>query len=272
MDTYDKIQKAKKFVEKKITAQPEIGIVLGSGLGELAETVEGAVAVGYGDIPNFKKPSVAGHAGRLVAGKLGSKDVAVLQGRYHFYEGHSIEEVVFPVRVLCALGIKKLILTNAAGGINTMLEPGNLMIITDHINLMGANPLAGPNDDRLGVRFPDMTHIYDPALVDVLASTMSDLGLGVKKGVYAGLLGPSYETPAEIRMLAAMGADAVGMSTVPEAIAAHHMGTAVAGISCVTNLAAGISSKPLDHKEVTETADRVKGHFIRLITEAVGKF
>ncbi|MCX6580080.1 MAG: purine-nucleoside phosphorylase [Candidatus Aminicenantes bacterium] len=269
---YDQIEEAVAFIKSRAPLAPEVGVVLGSGLGEFAESVTEKIIIPYETIPHFKKVSVAGHAGRLVIGKIKDKPTAVMQGRYHYYEGHDIAEVVFPVRVLCRLGIKKLLLTNAAGGINTMLVPGDLMIIRDHINMMGLNPLWGENDDRLGPRFPDMSRVYDANMVEIIAQAMQTMGMGVKKGVYLALSGPSYETPAEIRMLAAMGADAVGMSTVPEAIVARHMGAAVAGISCVSNLAAGISKTPLCHKEVTETANRVKDLFINLLSAVIPKF
>jgi purine-nucleoside phosphorylase len=265
MDEYERIQEAAAFVSDCCQVVPEIGLVLGSGLGEFAAQVEEKTVIEYADIPHFKKVSVAGHAGRLVLGKIGAMPVAVLQGRYHFYEGHDISDVIFPVRVLRKLGIKSLMLTNAAGGINAELRPGDLMIIRDHINMMGVNPLHGKNDERLGPRFPDMSAVYDPQFQDIIAAVQIEIGLTPKKGVYLALRGPSYETPAEIRMMKTMGADAVGMSTVPEAICARHMGLRVAGISCITNLAAGISSKLLDHKEVTETAARVKNVFIRLL-------
>jgi purine-nucleoside phosphorylase len=272
MSIYDQIQEAAGFIKNRSPLMPEVGIVLGSGLGEFAETLAEKTVIPYNEIPHFKKVSVKGHAGRLVLGKTGARPVAVMQGRYHYYEGHHITEVVFPVRVLCSLGIGKLLLTNASGGINSMLVPGDLMIIRDHINMMGTNPLIGENDDRLGPRFPDMSEVYDRELADIIAECQQELGLGVKKGVYLALTGPSYETPAEIKMLSVWGADAVGMSTVPEAIAARHMGVKVAGISCVCNLAAGISKTPLSHKEVTETADRVKEVFIRLLNTAIPKF
>jgi purine-nucleoside phosphorylase len=265
MDHYERIMAAVNFIKKDCPVVPLVGVVLGSGLGEFAAQVTEKSAYEYAAIPNFKKVSVAGHAGRLVLGKIGSVPVAILQGRYHYYEGHDISDVVFPVRVLGKLGVKSLLLTNAAGGINRELEPGDLMVIRDHINLMGINPLHGANDERLGPRFPDMSSVYEPKFQDVIADAQKEIGLAVKKGVYLALSGPSYETPAEIRMLATLGADAVGMSTVPEAICARHMGLRVAGISCVTNLAAGISAQPLSHKEVTETAERVKNDFIRLL-------
>lgn len=272
MSNYEQIQEAARFIREKTPLEPEVGVVLGSGLGEFAETLEDKTVIPYEDIPHFKKVSVKGHKGRLVIGKTGGKPTAVMQGRYHYYEGHHIKEVVFPVRALCSLGIGKLLLTNAAGGINSMLEAGDLMILRDHINLMGVNPLMGDNDDRLGPRFPDMSHVYDEELRETIAENMRVLGMGVKNGVYAGLSGPSYETPAEIKMLAVLGADAVGMSTVPEAIVARHMGVKVAGISCVSNLAAGISKTPLSHEEVTITANRVKNLFIQLLTNTIPEF
>ncbi len=265
MDQYERMVEAVAFIKNKCSLVPRIGMVLGSGLGEFADTVAEATAIAYVDIPHFKKVSVAGHAGRLVLGRIGPVAVAVLQGRYHFYEGHDIQDVVFPLRVLSLLGVQSLLLTNAAGGINRDLRPGDLMVIRDHINLMGINPLRGANDERLGPRFPDMSAVYDQKFQQVIAAAQQEIGLATKRGVYLALSGPSYETPAEIRMLATLGADAVGMSTVPEAICARHLGLRVAGISCITNLAAGISVQPLSHREVTETAERVKGDFIRLL-------
>ncbi|MEN8153424.1 MAG: purine-nucleoside phosphorylase [Acidobacteriota bacterium] len=269
MGIFEKIQEAKNYIDGKTSVVPETGIVLGSGLGEFADFVENKTVISYGDIPNFKNVSVKGHAGNLVLGEVKGKKVVVLQGRYHFYEGHEIGDVVFPVRVIASLGIKNLILTNAAGGIKENFTPGDLMIITDHINLMATNPLTGKNDERLGPRFPDMSSIYSRRLSGIIEEKSKILDIDVRSGVYAGLKGPSYETPAEIRMLSTIGADAVGMSTVPESIAARHMGVEIAGISCITNMAAGISKKPLDHKEVTETADRVKNDFIALLNDVV---
>ncbi len=265
MGYFDQVMEAVEFIRGRAPLAARVGVVLGSGLGEFAAHVEGAAAIPYEDIPHFKKVSVAGHAGRLVLGTVGGAPTAVLQGRYHYYEGHAIEDVVFPVRVLGQLGIQSMLLTNAAGGIGEDLRPGDLMVIRDHINLMGLNPLRGANDERLGPRFPDMSAVYDPEFQDVVVAAQKEIGREAKRGVYLALSGPSYETPAEIRMLAALGADAVGMSTVPEAICARHMGLRVAGISCVTNLAAGISKAPLSHREVTETADRVKNDFIKLL-------
>jgi purine-nucleoside phosphorylase len=272
MNIFDLMNDAAGFIKSRSTLSPEVGVILGSGLGEFADTLEEKTVIPYENIPHFKKAGVKGHAGRLVMGKIKGRPVAVMQGRYHYYEGHDIREVVFPVRVLCGLGVKKLLLTNAAGGINSLLLPGDLMIIRDHINMMGVNPLWGENDERLGPRFPDMSRVYDEELVNIIADTMKIMGLGVKKGVYLALSGPSYETPAEIKMLSVLGADAVGMSTVPEAIVARHMGAAVAGISCISNLAAGISKTPLSHKEVTETANLVKDYFIRLLSIVIPVF
>ncbi len=269
MDLYERIMDAVGFINEKCPLVPRVGVVLGSGLGEFADSVKDPTAIAYADIPHFQGVSVAGHAGRMVLGKIGPVSVAVMRGRIHYYEGHEIGDVVFPVRVLAGLGVRSLLLTNAAGGINREFRPGDLMVIRDHINLTGVNPLRGANDERLGPRFPDMSALYDPAFQEIIATALAEAGRPAHRGVYAGLSGPSYETPAEIRMLASLGADAVGMSTVPEALAARHMGLRVAGISCITNLAAGVSDRPLDHREVTETADRVKIDFIGLLNRVV---
>ncbi len=265
MDLYARIMEAVGFIKKSCPLVPRVGVVLGSGLGKFADSVAEQTVLAYADIPHFKAAGVAGHAGRLVLGKVGPLPVAVLQGRIHYYEGHDIGDVVFPVRVLAKLGIQSLLLTNAAGGINREWRPGDLIVIRDHINLMGLNPLRGANDERLGPRFPDMSAVYDPAFQDIIAAALGEIGRPARRGVYLALSGPSYETPAEIRMLATLGADAVGMSTVPEAICARHMGLRVAGISCISNLAAGLSAQPLSHQEVTETGERVKNDFIRLL-------
>ncbi len=265
MDQYDRIMEAVAFIRSGSPLRPRVGAVLGSGLGEFAGRVEASAAIAYGQIPHFPATGVPGHAGRLVLGMVGDAPVAVLQGRCHYYEGHAIEDVVFPVRVLAKLGVSALLLTNAAGGIGRGLRPGDLMILRDHINLMGVNPLRGANDERLGPRFPDMSAVYDPAFQDVIAAALKEVGRPDRRGVYAALSGPSYETPAEIRMLAALGADAVGMSTVPEAVCARHLGLRLAGISCITNLAAGIAKTPLSHREVTETAERVKDDFMKVL-------
>ncbi len=272
MTLYEQIGETVDFLKERLGYLPQVGVVLGSGLGEFADSLQEKIVFPYDQIPHFKKVGVKGHAGRLVVGKTGDKPVVAMQGRYHYYEGHDIAEVVFPIRILCSLGIHSLLLTNAAGGIDPNFSPGDLMVITDHINMMGINPLRGENDDRLGVRFPDMTQVYSQDLIDLTADAMQTIGLKSQKGVYLALSGPSYETPAEIRMLTGLGANAVGMSTVPEAIVARQMKVKIAGISCITNLAAGISSSQLNHKEVTETAQRIKGKFINLLELILPKF
>ncbi len=250
---------------KAPTFNPKLGLILGSGLGGFADSLEGAVVIPYGELPDFPRSSVVGHAGRLVMGTKHGVPLVCMQGRVHAYEGYAPWQVGFPARVLCRLGIKALVVTNAAGGINLSFQEGDLMAITDHVNLAGFNPLMGPNEEALGPRFPDMSSIYDPALLGVLKEAAKKERVDLKSGVYASLLGPSYETPAEIRMLRTLGADAVGMSTVPEVIVAAHMGVKVAGVSCITNLAAGISKQKLSHEEVSHTADRVKDVFTRLL-------
>jgi len=269
MGHYERIMEAVGFIRQKSSRAPQVGIVLGSGLGEFAGTIAEPTVLPYADIPHFKSGSVAGHSARLVLGRIGRTAIAVLQGRIHYYEGHEIGDVVFPVRVLAKLGVQSLLLTNAAGGLNPEFRPGDMMVIRDHINLMGVNPLRGGNDERLGPRFPDMSAVYDPAFQEVLAAGLAEIGRPALRGIYLALSGPSYETPAEIRMMAALGADAVGMSTVPEAIAARHMGLRVAGLSCISNLAAGISNRTLTHQEVLETGEKVKGDFIRLLTQVI---
>jgi purine-nucleoside phosphorylase len=266
---YARVQAAAAFVRARIPAPPQVAIVLGSGLGDFASHVEGAVAVPYEAIPGWPPATVVGHAGTLVAGTVRGKAVAVLAGRAHYYEGHPMANVVFGVRVMGALGVKTLLLTNAAGGINTSFSQGVLMVIEDHINLVGTNPLIGPNDERFGPRFPDMSEVYSRRLRAVAGEAARRLGVALEHGVYVGLHGPSYETPAEIRFLRAIGADAVGMSTVAEAIAARHVGMDVLGISCITNMAAGVLPQPLVHDEVMETARRVRGAFIGLLEEIV---
>lgn len=245
---------------------PHLGIILGSGLGDFADALERSTAIPYNTLPDFPTSSVHGHAGRLVLGYLRGVPVVAMQGRVHFYEGYSPAQVAFPSRVLCRLGIKHLTVTNAAGGINPSFKVGDLMVITDHLNLSGFNPLVGRNHDELGPRFPDMSHAYDPELRHVLEQAAFEEAVPLRQGVYVSLSGPSYETPAEIRMLGKLGGDAVGMSTVPEVIVASHMGVKVTGISCITNLAAGISQTKLSHEEVSHTADLVKGTFSRLLT------
>jgi purine-nucleoside phosphorylase len=271
MDYYSLVEDAAEFLLSGHGAAPDIAIVLGSGLGALADRVEGAATLPYAQIPHWPASAVVGHAGTLVLGTLAGRKVAVLSGRAHFYEGHDLRTVTFGVRVLGRLGVRTLVLTNAAGGINTSFQPGTLMVMDDHINLMGSNPLVGPNEDRFGVRFPDMTEVYAPRLRALADSAADDAGVSVRHGVYAAVHGPSYETPAEIRFLRTIGADAVGMSTVPEAIVARHMGMEVLGLSCITNPAAGVLPEPLDHDEVMKVARRVSGQFITLLEAIVGR-
>jgi purine-nucleoside phosphorylase len=262
---YDRVEEAAAAVRARCGTLPETAIVLGSGLGDFADTLLDAIATPYGELPHWPASKVVGHAGRLVIGDVQGKRVAALAGRAHFYEGHDLATVVFATRVMGRLGVKQIILTNAAGGINTGFAQGALMIIDDHINLLGSNPLVGPNDARLGPRFPDMSEVYSRRLHDIAVAAAKAKGVPVAHGVYVAVHGPSYETPAEIRFLRTIGADAVGMSTVPEAIAARHMGMEVLGISCITNMAAGVLPQPLVHDEVMETARRVRGSFIALL-------
>jgi purine-nucleoside phosphorylase len=250
--------------------QPRFGIILGSGLGSFADAVERQTVIPYSALPDFPTSSVLGHAGRLVLGHLGDVSIVAMQGRIHGYEGYAPEQVGFPTRVLCRLGIEHLTVTNAAGGINLGFATGELMAITDHMNLSGNNPLIGHNDERLGPRFPDMTHAYDRGALHLLRRTAAAEMITLQEGVYAGLSGPCFETPAEIRMLRALGADAVGMSTVPEVIVAAHMGVKVTGISCITNLAAGMTQNKLTHAEVGETTERVKDTFHLLLKRFLG--
>jgi len=268
-DEYARVQTAAAFVRERIPAAPGIAIVLGSGLGDFASQAADPVALPYESLPGWPRATVIGHAGKLVVGTIRGRTVAVLSGRAHFYEGHPMANVVFATRVMGALGVKTLVLTNAAGGINTSFSRGVLMAIDDHVNLVGTNPLIGPNDERFGPRFPDMTEVYSKRLRAVADRAAERNGLPLAHGIYVGLHGPSYETPAEIRFLRAIGADAVGMSTVAEAIAARHMGMEVLGISCITNMAAGVLPQPLNHDEVMETAQRVRGAFIALLEEIV---
>jgi len=264
-DQFKLAEAAAKSVLQGTPLRPEIGLVLGSGLGGFADSLADATRVSYADIPAFPRSTAIGHAGQLVIGKAGAVPVAVMQGRVHLYEGYSAQEVAFPMRVFGRMGIRAVILTNAAGGINLSYQQGALVLISDHINLQGANPLTGANDDRLGVRFPDMTHAYEKSYRELAREEAGKLGMHLHEGVYAALLGPSYETPAEIRYLRTIGADLVGMSTAFEVIAARHMGIKVLAISCVTNMAAGILDQPLSHQEVMETGERVKSSFEALL-------
>jgi purine-nucleoside phosphorylase len=266
-----KIKEAADYIKSRASAAPEVGLILGSGLGVLADEITDAATLNYADIPHFPVSTVEGHAGELLVGDLAGKKVILMKGRFHQYEGYGATEVSFPVRVMKALGANSLLVTNAAGGINTEYEPGDLMLIRDHINFMFRNPLIGPNDPQVGVRFPDMSEAYSKKLRDAAREVATQEDIRVREGVYAGLLGPSYETPAEIRMLRVLGADAVGMSTVPETIVARHAGMEVLGISCISNMAAGILDQPLSHAEVMETAERVRDTFIRLVKGIVPK-
>jgi len=265
MTDFDNVQEAAGWIRARTAGAPDVAIVLGSGLGDFASSIKDATTFDYGDIPHWPASKVVGHAGRLVIGALAGKRVAALAGRAHFYEGHPLRTVTFATRVMAAHGVKTLILTNAAGGINLSFKPGTLMAMDDHINLMGSNPLVGDNDERFGPRFPDMSEVYSKRLRTVAADVARAQGLDLAHGVYAALHGPSYETPAEIRFLRTIGADAVGMSTAPEAIVARHMGVDVLGISCITNMAAGVLPQPLVHDEVMEVARRVRAEFCRLL-------
>ena len=265
LDAVDRIEQTAAHIRARCGAAPETAVVLGSGLGDFADRLAGAYVSPYADVPNWPASTVIGHSGKLVIGNIGSRRVAALAGRAHFYEGHDLATVVFAVRVMGRLGVKQLILTNAAGGINTGFAQGALMIIDDHINLLGTNPLIGTNDERLGARFPDMSEVYSSRLRRIADDAAAATGVPVQHGVYVATHGPSYETPAEIRFFRTIGADAVGMSTVPEAIAARHMGLEVLGISCITNMAAGVLPGPLNHDEVMDTARRVRGSFIALL-------
>jgi purine-nucleoside phosphorylase len=268
---YDRVQRAADFVRGAVDEVPQVAVVLGSGLGDFASSLERPTSLRYEDIPYWPAVSVVGHQGRLVIGGTAGRSIVALAGRVHFYEGHDLRAVTFGTRVLGMLGVRAVILTNAAGGVNTGFTPGDLMVIDDHINLLGANPLAGGNEERFGVRFPDLTHVYSTRLRRIADEAGAALGLELSHGVYAACHGPSYETPAEVRYLRTIGADAVGMSTVPEAIVARHMGVEVLGISCITNMAAGILPQPLNHDEVLETAQRVRGKFISLLNGVIAR-
>jgi purine-nucleoside phosphorylase len=263
------ISEAKEFLENNIQAKPELGIILGSGLGELANYINDKIEIAYQEIPHFPISTVQGHSGKLVFGQLSSKYVMAFQGRFHYYEGYEMSEVTLPVRVMQSLGLKKMIVTNAAGGINENYRPGDLVIIKDHINLIGTNPLRGPNISNLGPRFSDMSEAYNREWRNIAGKVMEDMGIARREGVYAALCGPSYETPAEIKYLRSIGADLVGMSTVPEVIVANHGGMKVLGISCVTNMAAGILPQKLSHEEVIATTEKAKESFIEFINRVI---
>ncbi len=266
---YERLHETVEFIRSKTQAKPRIGIILGSGMGSVAEIVKSEEVLDYSTIPYFGTTSVEGHKGRLILGHVEKAQVALLQGRLHLYEGHSMNQVVFPTRVLSMLGIEALIVTNAAGGLSKKMSPGDFMTITDHINLMGDNPLKGKNLDQIGPRFPDMTEAYDSKFAEISMKLAKKLKIEMTSGVYIGLQGPTYETPAEVRYLQTIGGHAVGMSTVPEVIAANHFGVRVCGISCITNLAAGISKKKLSHSEVTEVGKQVESQFKVFVTELI---
>jgi len=268
---YERAEHAARVIRSRTTETPRVAIVLGSGLGGFADDFEDAVRIPYEDIPGFAQSTAQGHAGQLVVGKVDHVPLLAMQGRVHYYEGYSLEQVTFPIRTFKLLGIKTLILTNASGGVNVQLTQGALMVLSDHLNLMGDNPLRGPNDSRFGPRFPDMTAVYSPELQEIVIEEARALGIEIRRGIYAALSGPSYETPAEIHLMRNLGADAVGMSTVPEAIVARQMDIEVLGISCITNMAAGISDEPINHEEVMATGDRVRTTFTQLLRGVVGR-
>lgn len=270
MTTAEQILEARDFIMNKLgDKKPTIGLILGSGLGVLGDVIENAIIIPYETIPHFPKSTVAGHKGQLVIGDLEGKQVIAMQGRFHYYEGYSMDIVTLPVRVMKQLGVEQIIITNAAGGVNEAFQPGDLMLITDHINLFGTNPLIGPNDDQFGPRFPDMTQAYCPKLIQLARQVAKELTMTIREGVYVGNTGPCYETPEEVRMIRTLGGDAVGMSTVPEVIVARHSGMNVLGISCISNMAAGILDEPLTHEEVIETTEKVKTSFLSFVKEIV---
>jgi len=266
---YKKIKDAVEFIQSKTQVQPEIGVILGSGLGSVVSKIENPISIPYSKIPHFHGTAVEGHAGKMIIGHYNGVPTVFLAGRFHVYEGHTMEEVAFPTRTICALGVKTVVVTNAAGAVNTRFRPGDIMIIEDHLNMTGDNPLKGPNLSELGPRFPDMTEAYNRECIQAIESSAKELGITLQKGVYVCLVGPTYETPAEIRMLRTLGGDTVGMSTVPETIAANHLGVRVCGLSCITNLGAGMSPEKLTHEDVIENStisaqkmDRLLFHFI----------
>jgi purine-nucleoside phosphorylase len=271
MGYYDQVDEAAAAIRSRVPQVPDVAIVLGSGLGDFAGSLADPVTMPYSELPHWPTSHVIGHAGKLVVGKSKGRTIAALAGRSHLYEGHRVDRVAFGVRALGLLGVKTLILTNAAGGVNTSFAQGALMVIDDHINLTGHNPLVGENDERFGARFPDMTEVYSSRLRGLADRAGRAINTVLPHGIYVALMGPSYETPAEIRYLRTIGADAVGMSTIPEAIVARHMNIEVLGISCITNMAAGVLPQPLDHAEVMKTAARVRGQFIALLEGVIGQ-
>lgn len=269
MGLVNQINEAVEKINLLSDGAPKIGLILGSGLGDLAEEIQNPIRIDYKDIPHFPESTVEGHAGKLVIGDLHGKTVVAMQGRFHYYEGYSMQEVTFPVRVMKGLGVENLIITNACGGMNASFQAGDLMLITDHLNMTGANPLIGPNEKDLGSRFPDMSQAYTPELIDLAKQTAQSLGITIQQGVYAGVTGPTYMTPAELIMLRELGGDTVGMSTVPEVIVASHMKMKVLGISCITDMAIGEELEPLTHEQVVEVANRTKPKFMNLVKEVV---
>jgi purine-nucleoside phosphorylase len=276
VSVFDRVQTSARYIREQIDTEIEVAVVLGSGLGAFAETLDESVVIPYEEIPDFVRSTVEGHKGRLVVGKLPTGNitapaitVAVMQGRFHYYEGYSLEEITLPIRAFAALGIKKLVLTNASGGVNPAFRAGSLMLITDHINLMLISPLRGQHDDRLGTRFPDMTEVYSRQYRQIAEEVAAGMGIKLEKGVYLALQGPNYETPAEIRMLRRLGADAVGMSTVPEAIVARQMGMQVLGISLIANAAAGLQAGPINHEEVMTMGERASQQFGELLRRVI---
>lgn len=268
----EKLKQTTAFLETKNKSKPRVGIVLGSGLGVFVDKIENKVIIPYNEIPHFRKTTVEGHQGQMIFGTVNGTPIVALQGRFHLYEGHDMEDVVYPIRLMGHLGVERVILTNAAGGVNLKYQPGDLIIIEDHLNLMGRNPLIGPNDNSLGPRFPDMGHAYNKEMNSILENVSEKLGKKLARGVYAGVLGPTYETPAEIRMIRTLGGDMVGMSTVPETIAAHHMGMKVCGITCVTNMGAGILDQQLKHEDIKDEAMKAMNHFTSILNVAISEF
>jgi purine-nucleoside phosphorylase len=266
---YERAEHAARTIRALYTEELRVALVLGSGLGAFADELQESVSIPYAEIPGFARSTVAGHSGRLVLGKIENVPVAAMQGRFHYYEGYALEEVTFPIRVFKLLSIRSIVLTNAAGGINIEFDQGTLMVISDHLNLMGVNPLHGVNDERFGARFPDMTEVYTRSYQETAVEAAREMGLELRRGIYAAMSGPSYETPAEVRMLRTLGADAVGMSTVPEAIVARQMGMSLLGISCITNLAAGVTDQLINHEEVMETGALVRETFKQLLRSII---
>lgn len=269
MDYLSMIYEARDYIKSRINIIPDVAVILGTGLGTLADHIENKIVIKYSEIPRFPLSTVVGHAGEFIIGDIGNKKVMAMNGRFHFYEGYNMKQVTLPVRVMKALGIDKIVITNACGGMNSNFKAGDLMIITDHINMLGANPLIGPNYEELGLRFPDMSEAYDRGYIKLALDAAAKLNISVQRGVYIALTGPNYETPAELRMLIKMGADAVGMSTVPEVIAAKHGGMKVLGISCITDMALPDELEPLDHNRVVATADMARNKLVLLVKEVI---